>query len=79
MSEVMGEGLALFAGLNAIPKRSFLTEYSGRIDPSSYPNLMSLWFEAASALGLERGSSFDLDFHTIPFHGEDALRYRSLS
>lgn len=73
MSEVMDEGLALFAGLNAIPKRSFLTEYSGRIDPSSYPTLMSLWFEAASALGLERGSSFDLDFHTIPFHGEDAL------
>lgn len=73
MSDVMDEGLALFAGLNAIPKRSFLTEYSCRIDPLSYPKLMSLWFEAASALGLERGSSFDLDFHTIPFHGEDAL------
>jgi hypothetical protein len=73
MSEVMDEGLALFAGLNSIPKRSFLTEYSCRIDPLSYPKLMSLWFDAASALGLERGSSFDLDFHTIPFHGEDAL------
>ena len=24
-------------------------------------------------LGLPRGHSFDLDFHTIPFHGEDAL------
>jgi hypothetical protein len=24
-------------------------------------------------LGLERGVSFDLDFHTIPFHGEEAL------
>ena len=24
-------------------------------------------------LGLPRGNSFDLDFHTIPFHGEDAL------
>jgi hypothetical protein len=24
-------------------------------------------------LGLEHGSSFDLDFHTIPFHGQDAL------
>jgi hypothetical protein len=24
-------------------------------------------------LGIDRGSSFDLDFHTIPFHGEDAL------
>ena len=24
-------------------------------------------------LGLDRGNSLDLDFHTIPFHGEDAL------
>jgi hypothetical protein len=28
---------ALFAGLNAIPKRSFLTEYSCRILPACYP------------------------------------------
>jgi hypothetical protein len=73
MSSVFDAGLALFAGLNVIPKRSFLTEYSCRIDPGSYPKLMRLWFEAASKLGLERGSSFHLDFHTIPFHGEDAL------
>jgi hypothetical protein len=26
-----------------------------------------------SGLGLERGRSFDLDFHTIPYHGDDAL------
>ena len=73
MSSVLDEGLALFAGLNVIPKRSFLTEYSCRIDPGSYPKLMRLWFDAMKPLGLERGSSFDLDFHTIPFHGEDAL------
>jgi hypothetical protein len=73
MSYVMDEGLALFAGLNVIPKRAFLTEYSCRIDPSCYPKLMRLWFDAASRLGLERGVSFDLDFHTIPFHGDDAL------
>ncbi len=73
MSSVFDEGLALFAGLNVIPKRSFLTEYSCRIDPGSYPKLMRLWFDAMKPLGLERGDSFDLDFHTIPFHGEDAL------
>jgi len=73
MSHVLDEGLALFAGLNVIPKRSFLTEYSCRIDPASYPRLMRLWFDAVGRLGLARGSSFDLDFHTIPFHGEDAL------
>ncbi len=73
MSNVFDEGLATFAGLNMIPKRAFLTEYSCRIDPRSYPRLMSAWFEAVSALGLEWGTSFDLDFHTIPFHGHDAL------
>jgi transposase len=73
MSDVMDEGLALFAGLNRIPKRAFLTEYSCRVDPSSYPKLMTLWFDAVGKLGIGRGRSFDLDFHTIPFHGEDAL------
>jgi hypothetical protein len=73
MSHVFDEGLGLFAGLNVIPKRSFLTEYSCRIDPASYPTLMRLWFDEVAKLGLERGLSFDVDFHTIPFHGEDAL------
>jgi hypothetical protein len=73
MSLVLDQGLALFAGLNVIPKRSFLTEYSCRIAPASYPELMHRWFDAVSRLGLPRGQSFDLDFHTIPFHGEDAL------
>jgi transposase len=73
MSSVLDDGLALFAGLNVVPKRSFLTEYSCRIDPDCYPKLTRLWFDAATALGLDHGSSFDLDFHTIPFHGADAL------
>ena len=73
MSAVFDEGLALFAGLNAIPKRSLLTEYSCRIKPGSYPKFMRTWFDATAALGLKNGVSFDVDFHTIPFHGEDAL------
>jgi hypothetical protein len=73
MSAVFDEGLALFAGLNVTPKRAFLTEYSCRIDPACYPVLMRLWHDATSTLGLPHGVSFDLDFHTIPFHGEDAL------
>jgi hypothetical protein len=73
MSAVLDEGLALFAGLNVIPKRSYLTEYSSRIDPGCYPKLMRRWFDAMNLLGLQHGNSFDLDFHTIPFHGQDAL------
>lgn len=73
MSAVLDEGLGLFAGLNVIPKRSFLTEYSCRIPPSVFPKLMQEWFDAMSKLKLPHGTSFDLDFHTIPFHGEHAL------
>ena len=73
LSAVLDEGLALFAGRNAIPKRSFLTEYSCRIDPACDPKLMRPWFDAMSGLGLERGNSFDRDFHTMPSHGDDAL------
>ena len=73
MAHVFDEGLGLFAGLNVIPKRSFLTEYSCRVEPECYLRLMRRWFDAIGKLGLERGVSFDLDFHTIPFHGEDAL------
>jgi hypothetical protein len=73
MSSVFDEGLALFAGLNVVPKRSFLTEYSCRIAPSRYPAFMKRWFDAVNQLGIDRGVSFDLDFHTIPYHGDDAL------
>jgi len=75
MSYVFDEGLAAFAGLNVMPKRAFLTEYTCRIDPRTYPEFMGAWFDTMSRLGLQWGasSSFDLDFHTIPFHGEDAL------
>src|SRR3954471_816 len=73
MSSVLDEGLALFAGLNVVPKQSFLTEYSCRVEPACYPKLMRDWFDAVSRLGMKWGTSFDLDFHTIPFQGDDAL------
>ena len=75
MPETLDPGLALFAGLNAMPKRASLTEYSCRIDPRRLPGLMDRWHQAVHNLGIELGGgrSFDLDFHTIPYHGDDAL------
>lgn len=73
MADVFDPGLALFAGLNAFPQRATLTEYSCRVDPRSLPDLMRDWAAAAQHAGLPRGDSFDLDFHTIPYHGDDAL------
>ena len=73
MAEVFDPGLALFAGLNAMPKRSTLTEYSTRVDPRLLPGLMRAWNRAVRDHGLGSGASFDLDFHTIPYHGDQAL------
>jgi len=73
MSDVFDQGLGLFAGLNVIPKTSFLSQYSCRVDPSAHPLLLRSWFDAIKNLDYKHGSSFDLDFHTIPSHGEDPL------
>ena len=74
-SYVLDEGLALFAGLNVIPKRSTLSEYSCRVHPEQCQHLMQHWQQALAdfEVKLGGGRSFDLDFHTIPFHGKDAL------
>ncbi len=71
MDLVFDPGLALFAGLNVVPKRSYLAAYSSRIDARKNARLMSAWFRAVREAGLSTGTSFHLDFHTIPFHGDD--------
>jgi len=41
MALVADEGLALFCGLNAMPKKSFLSEYSSRITPQKVSHLLA--------------------------------------
>ncbi len=78
MPEALDQGLALFAGLNAVPQRATLTEYTCRVDPRLCPALMDDFHHGVHGLGpgLGSGRSFDLDFHTIPYHGDDALLER---
>lgn len=73
MSDVFDEGLGMFAGLNIIPKASFLSQYSCRVDPKSHRIILDSWFDAVKQQGYNHGTSFDLDFHTIPSHGDDPL------
>lgn len=70
MSMVDDEGLALFAGLNAIPKKSYLSEYSSRIDHKKTTRLLAGWHAQLPGTGLFGGKSFNLDFHSVPYYGE---------
>jgi len=47
MSLVCDEGLALFAGLNVTPKKSYLSEYSSRLRPSQVSGLLAGWQRVA--------------------------------
>jgi hypothetical protein len=71
MDLVFDEGIALFAGLNVVPKRSYLAAYSSRVDHRTNVALMGAWFDEVQRIGLKRGSSIDLDFHTVPANTEE--------
>ena len=43
MALVADQGLALFCGLNAMPKKSFLAEYSSRITSQKVAHLLASW------------------------------------
>ena len=66
MDLVFDPAIALFAGLNVVPKRSYLAAYSSRVDHRANLRLMDAWFEQIEGVGLPHGSSLDLDFHTVP-------------
>ncbi len=66
MDLVADRAIALFAGLNVVPKRSYLAAYSSRIDHKLCLRFMEAWLEQVEQAGLPHGSSFDLDFHSVP-------------
>ena len=73
MALVADEGLALFSGLNATPKKSYLSEYSSRITPRQTDRLLAAWHDQLAGCQLLDGSSFNLDFHSVPYYGQDPM------
>jgi hypothetical protein len=71
MDLVFDDGIALFAGLNVVPKRSYLAGYSSRVDHRTNRERMGAWFEEIQRAGLKRGSTIDLDFHTVPANSQE--------
>jgi transposase len=70
MALLADEGFGLFAGLNIMPKKSFLSEYSSRIDHAKILRFLSSWHARVSGDGVFPGESFNLDFHSAPYYGE---------
>jgi hypothetical protein len=80
MSLADDEGIALFAGLNVVPKRSYLAAYSSRIDDRLTQRLLAAWSDQLPHAGLKRGTSLDLDFHTVPANtGKEPLEKHYVS
>lgn len=76
MPHVADEGLGLLAGLNAVPKRSYLSEYSSRIGHKQIIALLAAYHERLASQPLFPGKSFNLDFHSIPYFGDHPLVQR---
>jgi hypothetical protein len=64
-------GLALFAGLESLPKATALGTYSYRLSRARNQSLLAALADSARRTGQIESHSFDLDFHTIMHFGDD--------
>lgn len=71
MDLVFDDGLALWAGLNVLPKTTLLSQYSSRLGPRRLGTLLDGWVRTLRQHQVLPGQSFNLDFHSIPFFGAD--------
>jgi hypothetical protein len=73
MDLVFDPGIALAAGLNAIPKSTFLWQYSTRLGRQAIVKLLGNWIASLRTKDVIDASSFNLDFHSISYFGADAF------
>lgn len=67
------EAAGVFAGLNVLPKKSFATAYSYRTGREHQRRLLAGWVRRLSPLLLPGATDFSLDFHPIPYRGDEAI------
>lgn len=65
-------GLGVFAGLNSLPKATALTSYSYRNPHGAISPMLRSLTRSLSERGLIAGELVNLDFHSIPFWGEES-------
>ena len=71
MDLLFDQGVALACGLNAIPKSTFMWQYSSRLGRSAIARLLGCWIARLREDKIIDACSFNLDFHSISFFGED--------
>jgi hypothetical protein len=73
MDLLFDEGIALAVGLNALPKTTFMAQYSSRLGRKAIVRLLGAWIARLRAEHLIDASSFNLDFHSISYFGDDPV------
>jgi hypothetical protein len=66
-------GVALFAGLNSLPKTTALSDYSYRLEPKFLKKFLRHQIEYLKREGRVRGHTINLDFHPIPHWGDASV------
>lgn len=65
------EGAGLAVGLNMLPKKSYIAEYSERITHEDNMKFLNLWIKKLRKKDILDGESINLDFQSLPYFGED--------
>jgi transposase len=73
MDLVFDDGAALAAGLNVMPKTAYICEYSQRITHQDNIQFLHKWLRKLRKTSVVDGESFNLDFQSLPYFGEDAV------
>ncbi|MBU1950373.1 MAG: hypothetical protein KJ927_16780 [Candidatus Eisenbacteria bacterium] len=71
MDLVFDDGVALAAGLNVMPKTAYLCEYSQRITHQDNIQFLHKWLRQLRKTSVVDGESFNLDFQSLPYFGEE--------
>jgi transposase len=66
-------GCGLFAGLNVLPKCTAMSTYAYSLDEHHIYALQKAFIAQGVKLGLYNKNIINLDFHTIPHFGDDAV------
>jgi transposase len=71
MDLVFDDGVALAVGLNVLPKTAYISEYSERIIHQDNMQFLHKWLKRLRKASAISGESFNLDFQSLPYFGEE--------